>query len=411
MKNYLFIITLLFLGLSLNAQAPQGFNYQATVRNANGDLVISQNVSFSFNIIQGSQTAGPAYSEDHTLLTDDLGQVSLVIGQGSPTTGVFSEIDWSIGNYYLGIELDTGNGFLSMGTSQLLSVPYAMYAVETGNVSPVTPNLEVVLTENNSANNQQIKDLQDPTEAQDAATKSYIDVLIANLQAQIDDLSEGIVSWPDGTVFCSGDHTEVIEIVNGATGKIWMDRNLGASRAAQSSTDEEAFGDLYQWGRFSDGHQCRNSETQYGSVNTDNPGSFWIIASQQEQGSYQWRIPINLDLWQGVDGINNPCPNGFRLPTQAEFSEESASWGSNNQNTGGAWNNTPLKFPASGRRGGRSSGEGAGNIAGVNSTMYWVSGYDENSPAIRVFQLSETNANFTPTSSDFGAAVRCIKDY
>ena len=43
--------------------------------------------------------------------------------------------------------------------------------------------------------------------------------------------------------------------------------------------------------------------------------------------------------------------------------------------------------------------------------MYWVSGYDENSPAIRVFQLSETNANFTPTSSDFGAAVRCIKDY
>ena len=132
MKNYLSIVILLFLGLSLNAQAPQGFNYQATVRNASGDLVISQNVSFGFNIIQGSQTADPAYSEDHTLSTDDLGQVSLVIGQGTPTTGVFSEIDWSIGNYYLAIELDTGSGFEPMGTSQLLSVPYAMYSNNSG---------------------------------------------------------------------------------------------------------------------------------------------------------------------------------------------------------------------------------------------------------------------------------------
>ena len=125
---------LLFLGLSLKAQAPQGFNYQATVRNASGDLVVNQNVSFSFDIIQGSQTADPTYSEDHTLLTDDLGQVSLVIGQGTPITGVFSEIDWSIGNYYLAIELDTGSGFEPMGTSQLLSVPYAMYSNSSGSL-------------------------------------------------------------------------------------------------------------------------------------------------------------------------------------------------------------------------------------------------------------------------------------
>ena len=127
---------LLFLGLSLKAQAPQGFNYQATVRNASGDLVVNQNVSFSFDIIQGSQTADPTYSEDHTLLTDDLGQVSLVIGQGTPTTSVFSEIDWSIGNYYLAIELDTGNGFEPMGTSQLFSVPYALYAENAGGSLP-----------------------------------------------------------------------------------------------------------------------------------------------------------------------------------------------------------------------------------------------------------------------------------
>jgi surface protein len=132
MKNYLFTVILLFLGLSLNAQAPQGFNYQATVRNSSGNLVLNESVRFSFNIIQGSQTADPTYSEDHALLTDDLGQVSLVIGQGSPTAGVFSEVDWSLGNYYLAIELDTGNGFEPMGTSQLLSVPYALYAENAG---------------------------------------------------------------------------------------------------------------------------------------------------------------------------------------------------------------------------------------------------------------------------------------
>jgi surface protein len=134
MKNYLSIVILLFLGLSLSAQAPQGFNYQATVRNASGDLIISQNVSFSFNVNQGSQTAAPTYTEEHIIVTDDLGQVSLVIGQGTPTTGVFSEIDWSIGNYYLAIELDTGSGFEPIGTSQLFSVPYAMYSNSSGSL-------------------------------------------------------------------------------------------------------------------------------------------------------------------------------------------------------------------------------------------------------------------------------------
>ncbi|MEN8858235.1 MAG: fibrobacter succinogenes major paralogous domain-containing protein [Flavobacteriaceae bacterium] len=140
MKNYLFIIIVLFLGLSLNAQAPQGFNYQATVRNSSGDLVVNTNVYFKFNIIQGSQTAVPIYTETHYVPTDDLGQVNLVIGQGTANNGVFSELDWSLGSYYLGIELDTGNGYIAMGTTQLLSVPYALYAANSGNTSASIPD-------------------------------------------------------------------------------------------------------------------------------------------------------------------------------------------------------------------------------------------------------------------------------
>ena len=92
-----------------------------------------------------------------------------------------------------------------MGTTQLLSVPYALYAENSGNATSATPNLEAVLAENNSANNQQIKDLQDPTEAQDATTKAYIDALIANLQSQIDDLdtdnSAGSITDQDGNTY------------------------------------------------------------------------------------------------------------------------------------------------------------------------------------------------------------------
>ena len=176
----------------LQAQAPQGFNYQATVRNSTGDLIANTNVYFKFNIMQGSQTSLPVFTEIHYVPTDDLGQVNLVIGQGTATTGTFSEFDWSLGSYYLGIELDTGSGYVAMGTTQLLSVPYALYAENSGNATPTTPNLGSVLGEDNSANSQQIKDLQDPTDAQDAVTKAYADNLISAF---------GYQQWSDNQVW------------------------------------------------------------------------------------------------------------------------------------------------------------------------------------------------------------------
>ena len=128
MKKHISLIFLLVIVFNINAQAPQGFNYQGTVRNSNGDLVMNEDVSFKFNILQGSQTASPSFVETHLAPTDDLGQVTLVIGQGSATTGDFSEIDWSLGDYYLDVEIDTGNGYIAMGVTSILSVPYALYS-------------------------------------------------------------------------------------------------------------------------------------------------------------------------------------------------------------------------------------------------------------------------------------------
>ena len=124
------LITLLALAITFiaTAQAPQGFNYQATVRNSSGALIINQSVSFKFSILQSSDTGTVIYSENQTTTTDDLGHANLVVGRGTPVTGTFSSINWANGTYYLGIELNTGSGFVAMGTTQLLSVPYALHA-------------------------------------------------------------------------------------------------------------------------------------------------------------------------------------------------------------------------------------------------------------------------------------------
>ncbi|MDB4178720.1 hypothetical protein N9759_01805, partial [Flavobacteriaceae bacterium] len=172
---------------------------------------VSTNVYFKFNVIQGAQAADPIFTETHEILTDDLGQVNLIIGQGTANTGVFSELDWSLGSYYLGIQLsiDGPNDYVAMGTTQLLSVPYALYAANSGNTT-TTPNLESVLAQSNSANNQQIKDLQDPTESQDAVTKNYtyskvvVDALIAaavnNLHSQINE-NLNLIEFLKGKVY------------------------------------------------------------------------------------------------------------------------------------------------------------------------------------------------------------------
>ena len=127
-----FLFVLLFAVQSLFAQIPQGFNYQATVRNQTGELLTNEYVGIRFHIVQGTEQNNPVYSEFHYVPTDDLGSLHLMIGQGTVEAGAFNQIDWSLGNYHTGIEINTGSGFIDMGTTQLMSVPFALYALNSG---------------------------------------------------------------------------------------------------------------------------------------------------------------------------------------------------------------------------------------------------------------------------------------
>ncbi len=128
----IFIFMLFANIIIINAQVPQGCNYQSNVRNSVGDLLVNQSIGFKFTILLNSTTSSAVYSETQTVFTDDLGQMSCVIGQGTPLIGSFSSIDWANGNYYLRVEVNIGNGFVAMGSTQLMSVPYALYSNNSG---------------------------------------------------------------------------------------------------------------------------------------------------------------------------------------------------------------------------------------------------------------------------------------
>jgi hypothetical protein len=127
-------ISLLFFGASLlllNAQVPQKFNYQGAARNAQGQLVTDKAIRLRASIQDNFGQV--AYSEIHNVTTNPQGLFSMAIGGGTNATGVFSNIAWNAGDKFLKMEMDIngGNNFVAMGNSQLLSVPYALFA---GNV-------------------------------------------------------------------------------------------------------------------------------------------------------------------------------------------------------------------------------------------------------------------------------------
>jgi hypothetical protein len=129
-----FLLTFL-IGQLLNAQAPQGMNYQATARNSQGNVLPNQAVGLRFSIRNTTLNGAIVYSETQTALTDPFGTFAVVIGNGTVQQGSFASIPWSVGAKYLQVELDVtgGTNYIDMGTAQLMSVPYALYAETSGN--------------------------------------------------------------------------------------------------------------------------------------------------------------------------------------------------------------------------------------------------------------------------------------
>jgi hypothetical protein len=498
---------------SLHAQSPQSFKYQTILRNLSGQPLANRAVRFQIGIQSGMN--GPlVYQEQHSDTTNAQGLAVLEVGRGTliNNSPAFSSIRWDSATHFLALSFDsTGTGnFLSIGSFELLSVPYALYAQSSGNSTPGPQGPQGIpgpqgppgnglsngtatgqvlywngsawVTQNPGSNGSlfticggiptwtpggqcpgTLTALSCSTATHNGTLTSGISAsgvsssipytggnggphngqtvtstgvtgLTATLSAGsfvngngsllytitgtpsasgtasfaisiggqsctlTRAINQPIGSWRPGMVHC-GTPTQVVDVVNPTTGRTWMDRNLGAARVATSLTDGSAYGDAYQWGRFGDGHQCRGSSTTSSLSNTENPGNNRFIVSGNSP--FDWLSGQNNNLWQGVDGINNPCPYGYRLPTYSELETERHFW--SNQNSAGAFA-SPLKFTLGGDR---MWNTGSFYFEG-SSGSYWT-----NTPTgTGAYRLGfgNTSASSSASHRATGLSVRCIKD-
>jgi len=135
MRKIFTIVAAIALTASAIAQSPEKMSYQAVIRNSSDQLVANQSVGMQISIIQGSATGSVVYAETQTPTSNANGLISIEIGGGTVVSGTFSSIDWANGPYFIKTETDPtgGTGYTITGTTQLLSVPYALYAKNAGN--------------------------------------------------------------------------------------------------------------------------------------------------------------------------------------------------------------------------------------------------------------------------------------
>ncbi|MCK3682848.1 DUF1566 domain-containing protein [Maribellus sp. YY47] len=154
MKKLYTLLAAVFIAASVFAQAPEKMSYQAVIRNSSNQLVTTQQVGMQISILQGSANGTAVYVETQTPNTNANGLVSIEIGNGSVVSGNFTAIDWANGPYFIQSETDPtgGTNYTITGTSQLLSVPYALHAKTAESVTGGIAETDPVYTNSQAAN-------------------------------------------------------------------------------------------------------------------------------------------------------------------------------------------------------------------------------------------------------------------
>ena len=452
MKRTLTIFAAVLLTATIFAQAPEKMSYQAVVRDANNDLVTDTQVGMQISILQGAVDGAPVYVETQTPTTNANGLVSVEIGGGTVESGDFTAIDWSAGPYFIKTETDPAGGtdYTITGTSQLLSVPYALYAkraesirggiTETdpvytawnksyndltdkpnitdtvnaildtttqfvrtevdGSVTNEIQNLSSVLAEGNDAGSTNITNIADPINAQDAATKAYVDAL----KAQVEELQllTGLrVKDYDGNFY---------KTVTIGT-QVWMAENLKVTHYPNGDTiplvtDNNAWGDLAD-DNTSDAYcyynnNANNEADTYGAL-------------------YTYAAAIG-DNWQRDNTANQGvCPDGWHLPTVAEWDALMNYLGTNSGSklAGNAelWQDGALVQSADFGTSGFSALPGgdrsaSGKFWDLGYWGYWwcADEYREEQAYFRYQWYDHTEGGTEYWEKSYGLPVRCVKD-
>ena len=141
-RTLLTILSVLFCAITFAQSVPQGINYQAVARDANGGILMNQALTIQFSVISDITTSAVSWQETHSVSTNDYGLFTAIIGQGTTTNGgssaTFDLVDWGASNHLLKVEIDYGGGLVDMGTTAFMSVPYALYSANSATSSDVS---------------------------------------------------------------------------------------------------------------------------------------------------------------------------------------------------------------------------------------------------------------------------------
>ena len=142
-RTLLTILSILFCAITFAQSVPQGINYQAVARDANGDVLMNQTLTIQFSVISDIATSAVSWQETHSVSTNDYGLFTAIIGQGTATTvgssATFDVVDWGSTTHFLKVEMDG----VDMGTTQLMSAPYSLHTKTADNIDP-TDELQIL---------------------------------------------------------------------------------------------------------------------------------------------------------------------------------------------------------------------------------------------------------------------------
>ncbi len=267
--------TLLFPVLCM-AQVPQGIKYQVVVRDAYGIPIENKAVGIRISLLEDSATGVAAYVETHAVISNAMGLVNLVIGQGSAVSGSFATLAWHSHEYHAKVELDTagGSSYALLGISQLLTVPYAFHAGSAHMPSMTQSQRDAI---QNPAQGMQLFNL----------TTYCVNLYINNQWREM-----SCTPWLCGEPLLDERDGQEYPTVQIGT-QCWMAKNLNIGVMINGSGDQTNNSTIEKYCYNNDVNHCAT----YG-------------------GLYQWDEMMGYTTTPGTQGI---CPTGWHIPTNAEW--------------------------------------------------------------------------------------------